>query len=217
MVKNKVPTLKFPDMRPSAAERRELGELVELTVLKRIGESLNATDQEALEYSRRGPIYIPIVGNLGQHNAYGKRFTGRMGGVGYNKGAGTYVVSKRYANRTNKAIAEAFAGTGEDTGISIVSGGKTMKFEDYAAYKQFLGHSGTRDLFVTGKLFGSVEIVEETPNSVSVGFQDDEQAQIMADNDKRDQTWAFSPNDEQVIVNRFEEMIDLKLAEAFPD
>jgi hypothetical protein len=140
---------------------------------ERMTHGLNIEDKPAKPYSKRGPIYIPVTGFV----------------AGRTKDAlnGRGVLTRADIRRARKQ--------GWTDGLTATR--KTMKFENYSVYKQFLGKSGARDWEVSGAMRRSIGIVSQNDTTVTIGFLNEEQAKKMAGNNRIDPVFGLSPNDRQ--------------------
>lgn len=149
-------------------------------VLSRIKNGVNSNDAPAKPYSPRGPIYVPNTGVAGR---------------------------TKTALRGREVLTRADRGRLRGNRHSQTRSGFSTKFPNYSAYKQSLGKSGQRDLELSGRMLGSIAIVERTELSVSIGFTREEEQLKMKGNDARDPVWAFSQSDQQVIGEYIESLV----------
>lgn len=178
--------------------RREIASAAISTVQSRIRNSQDITDSTATPYSQRGPIYIPVVNGLKHWNSNNPN-RGYLRGVGHNKYLRTYGVSKRYTS---------FAKKNGTSGDGPSRTGNSLRFKNWEHFKKYLGHSGSRDLEVTGKMLRSILVTDNQPFSVSIGFIDDKEEAKMKGNQARSPQFGFSPNDIERIYKAFDEMLD---------
>jgi len=141
----------------------------------RVAEALNANDAPARAYSSRGPIYIPVYG-VGRTKAGKTRSKTNLGGV--------FGFSKRDIKVSKQTLGR---------------GRKTIRYDNYTAFKRALGKSGNRDLQLSGRMLNAIAIVEQAATAVTIGFTRQEEALKAAGNQRRDPWFAFSPRDQAKI------------------
>ena len=189
MITVKIQALKIGYKPPTQAAVRQLGAYALDTVLARVGRHQNANDQPAKSYSPRGPIYVPNAGVQGRS----KRALG-----------GREVLTSK--DRT--AIRQA----GRGGLMGKTRGGKTTRFENYAAYKRALGKTGLRDLELSGRMLGSIGIVRLNANSVALGFIREAEHLKAKGNQGRDEWFALSPKDVAAVARKAAEIIQPRIA-----
>lgn len=186
-VKINVPAIRYTP--PTATALRRLGAAAQDAVLTRVGRHQNADDQPARAYSPRGPIYVPNTGVQGRS----KRALG-----------GREVLSG--------ADRRAIRAAGRGALIGKTRGGKTTRFENYAAYKMALGKSGQRDLELSGRMLGSVGIVRQSDKAVVLGFTREAEHLKAKGNQSRDPWFALSPKDVAAVERFAVQILDPRLA-----
>ena len=137
----------------------------------RMAAGRNIHDAPSKPYSTKGPIYIPV--------------TGLVKGRSKQSLGGVPVLTRSDLRTARKA--------GWRGGVG--SSGKTIKFDNYAAYKQFLGKPGYRDWELSGAMKRAIGVVAQTEKSITIGFLSEEQLQKMKGNNAIDPTFGLSPAD----------------------
>ena len=159
---------------------RSIGATAEQSIRERIASGRNFRDAAAKPYSARGPIYVPVFGV--DRLASGLRRTKtNLGGV--------FGLSRREAGLVVRS------GAGERK-----RGAKSVKFEDYAAFKRALGKSGRRDLELSGAMMAAFGVLEADEREVWLGFLNQRDARKAEGNERIERMIGFSPRDVDAIV-----------------
>lgn len=157
----------------SAQEMTLIGAHAIMVMRARIGQGLNLAGQSAKPYSPYGPIYVPMSGVKGQTKTSLK---------------GREVITRQLRKAAKTA--------GTDTHSSGKSrSGRSMKFANRQAYKQYLGKSGQRDLEVSGAMLRSMKVVRAGVNFCAIGFGSSLQEAKARGNQAIDQWFGLSPAD----------------------
>ena len=165
----RVPRLTYTPQ--TGAQLKRVGAFAQSTVLARVSRHQNADDRPAKAYSPNGPIYVANSGAGRSKRALG----------------GREVLSP--------ADRRAIRNAGRGGLMGQTRGGKTTRFDNYAAYKRALGKSGQRDLELSGRMLGSIGIVRLTADTVVLGFTREAEHQKAKGNQARDPWFALSPQD----------------------
>lgn len=171
--------------------------IIEL-VQARLTEGIDAHDKEAAEYSPKGPVYLSLHGGKTGKKSSTARYSLNIH------------TAKHYRNRMLEAAEEAyFDNPGNDFRASagnLSSSDNSMRFPDYAALKQFLGHPGYRDLELSGAMRRAITLTGNSERRVSVGFLDSLQAKKMRGNQRWADMWGLSPKDRAEIIALFKRL-----------
>jgi len=176
----------------------------------RCARASNVFDAPAKPYSTKGPIYIPISG---RGTITRKLSTAVQRGMVGEIVSATKTSATLRRNKTTLGGREVF--TSKDLGAMKKAGviigkkgsnaairdtGRSLRFENYAAYKTALGKSGLRDLELSGRMLNAIAIVNVTPTSVTVGFTREEEHKKAQGNQARDPWFGMSPLDREKIL-----------------
>lgn len=230
------------------------------SILKRLGNALDASDAPAPAYSTRGPIYVPLTfgstwrtlkvpiqweirGNPEVHwSVHNREWIHVPLGVGkgahrptayaefrslVEKGRSAGELGGRYSLKRSWYL-KHLEGLGHNVrmkhfGVKGVRGQeitpqyrnlKSARFEDYAAFKRAIGHSGERDLSVTGAMLRDIGVTENAQEYVDIGFASEKQEGKMLGNLKHSpNSWGFSPKDQDAIEEIFASLIEERATE----
>lgn len=156
--------------------RKKVGAFAITVLQARFSAGNDVTDGPAPAYSQRGPVYLSLQN--------GKR-----------QGVMTLAQAKRAYQR--------------NTGIKSPRGlaravRSSLRFENYSAMKQYLGYPSYRNLKLSGKMLGAIAVTSESPTGITIGFKDSQQEAKMRGNQKRSNSWGFSPQDQAKIAAMFQ-------------
>ena len=183
----------------SPAEMLRVGAAMLQSMKARFADAIDVNDSEAPLYSPKGPVYLPLQNNARNRKA-GRNLKGR------------FSISRAAAKRghENIAIAEVQAERSFNLGGETSRTGNSLKFPDYSAMKQFLGHSGLRDLELSGKMQGAMTVVESGGDSIEVGFTREEERAKMQGNERWASMWGISEKDSEKVSEMIDEIIAAK-------
>src|SRR6185312_3201902 len=193
----------LPKIHMSPAQRQKLGARIVEVLRNRMFNSINVFDGPAKDYSPYGPIYMPLTWGIRKERVGNSIFS--WPGRGVRQLGGRYSVKKSdYLKHLTKL------------GYPVRVGGKanlqyrdlkSAKFANYAEFKEFIGHSGKRDLSLTGKMLADIAMVADTESEVQIGFNSEEQQQISKGNERYNPAWGLSPSDRDKVKETFDEIV----------
>jgi len=162
----------------SAGEMTVIGGRAIDIMRRRVVSGVNLADASSKPYSTRGPIYVPVSGVKGQTK--------------------TSVKGREVITKALQKSAKAAGTAGFSSGTS--QGGRSMKFANRAAYKQYLGKSGNRDLEVSGTMLRSMRVIRASTNYCAIGFGSTLQEAIARGNQRIDPWFGLSHNDQKQVA-----------------
>lgn len=205
---------KIPKLTP--AQMTQLGGAIVERLRTRVAAFRNLNDAPAKPYSTRGPVYVPVSG-VGTIVRGLKGVGGKAGSTAFLKKNLSPEALLKFTEKRNKTSLggrEVF--TKQDiaklkrSGVignkatalgRITPSGKSVKFANYAAYKKALGKSGNRDLELSGRMLGSLGIVQQTDTSVTIGFTRHQEERKAMGNQLRDPWFGLSPADSKYLTD----------------
>jgi len=162
----------------TAAQMTLIGTRAILVMRQRITSGINLAGGGAKPYSKRGPIYVPISGAGGQTKT-----------------------SVRGREVITKPLMRAAKGAGTAKhAMGKSRSGRSMKFANYTAYKQYLGKGGQRDLEVSGAMLRAVKVVRASVNYCAIGFGSALQEAKARGNQRIDPWFGLAINDQKVVA-----------------
>lgn len=196
-------------------ELRQLGGAMVQSMQDRLDKSLDQNDAPMPGYSPKGPIYLPVfgVGTFAPKTAAGKAAAGASGVLKRTKTnlGGAFGLTKRDIRRM-AASGVLIVGKGKkgppalDTrasgkAVAVRSkSGKTMKFANYAEFKRAMGRSGKRDLYLSGAMRASLDVVRTSAASVEIGFRAEPQHLKGIRNQAASNWFGASPHDRKNVI-----------------
>jgi len=162
----------------AALLRRIGGEAIAVQRRRIVERHQGSNDAAMKPYATRGPIYVPLTGKGRSKTSLG----------------GRQVLTPRALTAAKK----------EGRVAAKTPSKKSVKFENYAAYKRFLGKSGNRDLELSGDMLRGMTIVRQDANSITIGFTREDARKKAEGNEKRVPWFQLSPADQKAVIEAFE-------------
>jgi hypothetical protein len=180
--------VRVPRFGLNAAQRKQVGGLAIARIYKRVTEQHTGSGGNSMPpYSPRGPIYVPVTGRGRTKSSFHGRevFTARD--LRKMRDRGVLIIGGK------RSKVQGLPGSS-----GLVAGrtasGKSLKFSNWAAYKQSLGKSGQRDLELSGRMLGAMTIVASAPAYIDLGFTREQEMLKAMGNQERSPWFALAPS-----------------------
>lgn len=191
--------VKAPTLTP--AQLRTLGGVAIHAMRNRIAAHKDTSDGPLKVYSPKGPVYIPVAGKGRSISSMGGRNALTSKDVSVIRREGHATILNKSGKNPSKSKAKPGAPVGR-----ITASGKSLKFENYSAYKRAIGKSGDVDLEVSGRMLNAIDIVRITPASVAIGFTRESERLKAEGNQRRRPFFGLSPSDKALVMQTAEQI-----------